>query len=585
MSKDNSTRILRRLFWQLLPVQALAMGLPAINSLMNSFIVGRYVGATALAAVGFASPLNMFLSALSGNLATGSQLVCGRHLGKGDRLGIRRVFSSVVVMSLVLGFALSALVFLFPETVAKLLGAQDEGLALTSQYIRGLSVGMGFSVLLTCLLPLLQMERDGKRSSAAILAMVVVNVAGNLINALVLGGTLLGVGLSTALANVAAVAIVLPHFRKQDTVFRFSFRDFHLSSVTALVYEGMPAAVGPVCLVFRNRLVNEYVFRFSGLIGMSAMAVAGNITTAVGCVVESGYSGSVQLISSILVGQRDSKSLRELSKAMIRSIWPLFAGAYAIVFFFSKPLALLFGAEPEHLETYITFIRLFNLWYLTNIFATPAQCIYQALGKVKLMAFIRFVNNVVFPAATVLTLSSLLGVGVAVSVTWTDEVLTLLLLAVLYTVWAKRPPRSLWDLAYVPSFPGIPHENRFSATISTLEEAVAASEQAEAFCLAKGLDRKKANYCGLCIEEMTVDTIQNRFSDSSRTIDLRLIYEDGKIRILLRDDCPQFNPLAWLELCQPEDAMRSVGIRMITKLAAKMEYSSTLGLNVLNIEV
>lgn len=351
---------------------------------------------------------------------------------------------------------------------------------------------------------------------------------------------------------------------------------------------GLPAALAPICFVFRDRVINHYVFLLGGTVGMSAMAVANNLNNAIGAIVEAGYSGSSRLLASVLVGERDSSSLRDVPKVMARSTWYLYVAAYAVVFFFAKPLALLLGAEMEHIAVYVTVIRFYNLWYLSNIFKTPPLSIYQAMGEVKTLSVFQVLNALVFPVGACLLLGNRLGLNLVVSSTWTPEILSILSFAIYFTIRTHRLPRSPLELTYIPSTVSAPRENRFKATIQTVEEAADASQQVIEFCRAKGLPSRTAYYCGLCIEEMTVDTIRHGFpkgKEEKYTIDLRVIYENGGISILLRDDCPRFDPNEWLALCAPEDPARSIGIRMVSKIAKEMNYASTLGLNVLTIKL
>lgn len=582
---SKSTQIVRKLFLSLLPVQALAVGLPAINALLSSFIVGNALGASALAAIGFADPLNNLVAAITGILSSGSQLLCGQYLGKGNEKGIRNAFTVTVGLCLVLSVPIAAVMLLAPMQLAALLGASGEAQTLTAQYLRGLAPSVLFSMQLACLLPFLQMDRAAKASSLSVTVMVVVKLGGDFLNAFVFKGGIGGVGLTTTLGNVFAVLVTLPHFMHKSKLFRLSFKELDLSVLKEIFYQGMPAAVHPGGLMVRNRLVNAMVFRFGGIVGMSAMAVANNITTAIGCVVESGYSGASRLIACVLTGERDTSSLRDLPSVMAKAAGPLYLGAYAIVFFFAAPLARLFGAEAENMEMYVMAIRLFNLWYVTNIFKAPPLSIYQAMEEVKLMTAMTVLGDVVFPAFLCLTVGNLIGIAVPLSLTWLDEVLLMLFMAGYFRYRAGRWPRSLTELTYIPSSISAPRENRYKAVIRTEADAVQASEEAVDFCIRKGMSRRSANYCGLCIEEMAVDAIRNRFKNQKQTIDLRIIYENEEIRILLRDDSEKFDPNEWLALCAPEEAERSIGIRMVSKIAKEMNYSCALGLNVLTIRI
>ena len=79
----RSTKNLRRVFVSLLPAQAFASGLPAINLLLSSFIIGNYYGSDGIAAIGFAGPFTLLITAAGATIAMGSQLLCGRSIGKG----------------------------------------------------------------------------------------------------------------------------------------------------------------------------------------------------------------------------------------------------------------------------------------------------------------------------------------------------------------------------------------------------------------------------------------------------------------------------------------------------------------------
>lgn len=585
MEDKHTTQIIRRTFWSLLPVQAMVVGIPAINGLLDTLISGNLLGQTALAAMGFTGPLNMLLVALSNVIATGSQLICGQRLGKGDREGVLKAFNTALGLCVVLGLAFATLVFLFPGQVAGMLGAEGPIRELTAQYVRGWSVGMAFSVLMSCTLPFAQMDRMGKLSTASVAVMAVVNIGSDLVTVLMFDLGIFGIGLATTIANTAALLVILPYFLKNSKTFSLGAQYVDPGMAVQILYQGLPNAVAPVCLVIRDRVLNQFIFSLGGAAAMSAIAVSNNVKNATGSVVQAGYAGSARLIGSVLVGERDSSSLRDLPRIMERSAGFLYVVAYGIIFVFARPLALLFGAEPESVGVYVLILRLFNLWFLTNIFKEPPLCIYQALGKVKLLVLFTVLANLVFPVTACLLLANLLGLPVVVCTNLISEFLMMGVMAGYFAANAKRLPRDLTELAYIPSNMSAPRENRMKAVIRSVEDCTAAAERATEFCLEKGMSSRNATYCGLCIEEMAVDTIINRFRGEGDTLDLRMIYEDGSMSILLRDDCAHFDPKQWLELCSPEEQERSIGIRMVSKISKEMNYASALGLNVLTIKI
>lgn len=584
MEETLSRKNIRKLFLSLLPVQAFAVGMPAINNLLDSFIIGNFIGANGLAAVGFCGPLLMLVSAFSSMIATGSQLLCGQALGKGDRKEMCRIYSTALVLCLVIGLAFSVSCWFFADSIAVLLGAQDTLLTMTAGYVRGMGVGLVFSLLNGCMLPFLQLDHSKKTATLVVAVMLISNVCGDAASVFIFHGGMLGVGLATTISFLLAVLISGARLLR-SRLFRFSIADFSAGTVANIFRLGFPNGLEFLCLVVRNRVINHFVYLYAGSIGMSAMTVANNITTAFGCVLEAGYSGSGRMIASILTGQRDSSTLRDLPKIMAGSVWWMYLALYGIVLCFTGPLALFFGADPAELATYILVIRLFNLWYLTNIFKAPPICLYQGTGQVQLMSILTVLNNLVIPVAICFGLSGLMGISAVASCSWMCEIGLMLCMAVIFLVKAKRLPRSPLELAYVPSTISAPRENRFKATICTAEDAVKASEDIIAFCKTRGIPERNAMYCGLCVEEMSTDTIAHGFVSKDNTIDVRMIIEDGHARILLRDNCREFDPVAWLSLCDKEEKDRSIGIRMVSQLSSEMNYVCTLGMNILTIVV
>lgn len=105
--------MIRKLFLAMIPVQALAVGLPAINGLLNTSIIGKFIGIDALAAIGFASPLVQIVSMISVMISTGSLLMCGRYLGEGNKENIRKIFSTTLTMCVLLTLPIMFLCLFF----------------------------------------------------------------------------------------------------------------------------------------------------------------------------------------------------------------------------------------------------------------------------------------------------------------------------------------------------------------------------------------------------------------------------------------------------------------------------------------
>ena len=584
-SKDSGkdVRIIKKLIWSLYPAQASASLLSEVNSVASSILVGRFFGCDALAAMGFIGPLTQFVKAIDNLVYTGSSIICGKALGAGKKDKIRQVFNTTFALCVLLVALITLLLLLFSRPVALLLGTAGTDTDNTALYILGYGVGIGFYVMCGCLYTCLELERMDKMLSLMPVITIVFNIGGNLANIFFLHWGLFGIGLFSSIGNVIAVLIILPYILIKGKLFRLSLKDIELSVVTEVLKAGSPSTVLALAGVFRGRVINQFVYALGGAYGMAAVSIAGSCSNLISVAV-TGLNKVFSNVINLLVGQRDIKLLKKLPGIMVSYSFPLYLIPYLLIaFVFGEPIALLFGAEATQLSMVVTSMRVFASWIFIDMFTLPAISMYQAMGKTWTVNIVSALCSGVIPIAMAYTLGNLLGFYFIVGLGTVVEVITLIAYGIVYYSKTRRLPSPL-GICFIPDSMSVAPEDSIVTTVSTVEEVVNTSKQVVDFCKRKGLSSRASYYCGLCIEEMAVDTIVNRFKSQNATIDLRLFYEGDHVRIMLRDSCQHFDPNEWLALCAPEDELRSLGIRMVSKLAGEMNYVNSLGLNILMID-
>ena len=580
---------IKHLLLSLLPIQALAAGLPAINALLNSFIIGRFLGGQALAAMSFIVPLNIAVSIVNVVLSNGAQEVSGNSLGRGDRKSLNQIFNTTIVTATVIGVSVSALLLAIPEKIAYLLGARGDLTTITANYIRGIAPGYVFSILLACSLTFVQLERASAISNASVITALVVNCGGNILNALVFRGGTFGSGLATTAANFAAMLICFFFFVSGSKLFSLSAKYFDFGFLRVILFRGYPAGVPQVYNTIKNSLMNNCLFTLGGTPALAAMAIANNISSSIGCTIEGGFLGSLNLISSVLVGERDVETLRALPKQALKTAYPIYLTAYLLVFLLAKPFALLCGAEPENIRLYVEIICLVNLWFSTNPIKSMSASLYQAFGRHKFLTVLHTMNNLVYPIVCIFCGQAAFHSIAFVALTFAiAEFLSIVTIVVYYYMCRKRLPDSIFKLVDTPSSLSLPSAERYNRSMTIPEEISEASEGLIRFCRSKGFSSGDSNLCGLCVEEMAVVSLQNGLSDPKQkdfSIDLRVLHEEGCITIMLRDNGTHFDPNEWLSMNENEDPARCIGVKYVLRQAKEVRYTSTLSLNVILIKI
>lgn len=109
---------------------------------VDSIVVGKYIGDTALAAVGTAGPiLNLLLVLLMG-VATGASILASQYFGAKDRPGLSRVVGSTLALTLFSGLIMTGMGVLASPALVRLIAPPADVAEGAIVYLRIIFIGM-----------------------------------------------------------------------------------------------------------------------------------------------------------------------------------------------------------------------------------------------------------------------------------------------------------------------------------------------------------------------------------------------------------------------------------------------------------
>ena len=111
-----------------------------LYNLVDSMVVGNYVGAEALAAVGTCGSLGFLFFSLSSGLAVGIGILASQYFGARDHAQIRASISNAAYILSIAGTAVSLLGYLGAPVFLRLLQVPEEIFPLSLTYLRVTSV-------------------------------------------------------------------------------------------------------------------------------------------------------------------------------------------------------------------------------------------------------------------------------------------------------------------------------------------------------------------------------------------------------------------------------------------------------------
>ncbi len=582
--------MIKKLFRQMLATQIISAMTVTICMLIDSILIGRFLGVDSMTAYGLANPLLLIFAALGSMISAGVQVLCGRTVGMGDREATNACYTVSAFMAAVISLLGMVLVLCFLSPLTTLLGAGRPGpdnpvFGLTKDYLLGFILGAPAFLCAQIMIPYMQISGNRTRLVAAVIAMTVSDIALDLLNVFVFHGGTLGMGLASSASYYIAFFIGAGFFVRKDCMFRLRAKLINGKTARELLSCGIPTVVNQISLVILVFLLNRLLLSIQGNLAVAAYSVistVGNICYCFG----SGVGSVAMMLGAIFYADRDRSSIRELVGVMTRYAIILDLAVTLLGVLLAEPLVRLFlGSAVEAKALAVSGLRLFVLSMLPSSLNSTFKAYYQGVNRLKLTELISVLQNLVFPLLFAFLLSRFLGVnGIWLCFVWGE---TAALLAFSILVWRHSGGISFSSEAYSmlePDFGASP-ERCLEMGVASVQEATDVSQQIMRFCLDRGLNHRKAMLLGLCVEEMTVNIITHGFSKDrlSHNIDVRVILEEDSQVIRIRDNCVGFDPTSYLELHRSDDPAAHIGLRMVMGMVREAAYVNTLGLNNLTL--
>lgn len=581
--------MIKKLFGQMLVTQILSSMTVVVCMLIDSIMIGHFLGVNAMAAYGLASPVLLIFAAFGSMLSAGIQVMSGKTMGSGDKKATNSCFSVAVFLAVSISVAGVLVILLFNGPLCTLLGAGDPSPAnqvyiYTKDYLTGFIIGAPAFICAQIMVPFMQISGNRTRLIIAVVTMGVTNVCLNFLNILVFHYEVFGMGLASSLSYYIALGIGLAYFLRKDCIFKFRLKDVKPKLCLRLIKFGMPTIVNQISYVFLVYLLNTVLLSVGQNVAVAAYSViasVGNICYSFGT-----GTGSVALmLSSMFYSEEDRLSIRLLVKTM--SVYAIVLDAIvtvAVILIAPGLVTLFLRSNREAREITILGVQLFALCLIPNSLSTTFKHYYQGINRAGFTQLISVMQNFFFTAVFAVVLSRFFGTtGVWLSFVC-GEGTTFLVISII--VWSKYGKISLSPDAYslLEKNFGIAPENCLDLYIRSGEEIPAASRKTTEFCRLHGEDDKIRNMIPLCVEVMSNNIVKHGFCDGKEhSIDIRVFFKNGEWSIRFRDNCKNFDPVKYMELHKKDDSVSPTGIRLVMSMVKDANYVNSLGLNNLTL--
>lgn len=396
-----------------------------VYNVVDSIVVGQFVGARALAAVGTcAGAFNLLIALISG-LTGGMGVVTAQYFGAGKTDSVRKTFVSSTIVILLTGLLISVAGVLLARPLLRALSTPQDVMEDAVVYLTILFAGTLANCLYNGISAVLRSLGDSVMPLVILVAASLMNVILDLLFVIGLDMGVAGVAVATVLSQLLSALGCIVYVFQKLPILRFGLRELRCDGpiLRELLRIGFPTALSScgvsLSVMFMQRSINAY--------GSTVMAgyTIGNRAEAVGMCLAFSIGMAVGTFCGQNLGARKLDRVRQ----GLRVGYGLSIG-YAVtvavlILLFARPLAGIFTPDEAVLDIAVTNMRItaFFLPMLGLIFVY--QNFLRSAGDVAPTVWMS-VTEIVARSVLAFLFSSLFGyVGIwwVTPIGWTASVL------------------------------------------------------------------------------------------------------------------------------------------------------------------
>ena len=382
-----------------------------IQSVIDGIVLGRFVGANALASVNLVLPCYSLISAFAIVMGIGGQTLVSISLGRGDKQEANNALRSVFVFLLGMSVVVSLVIFLSAGKIASFLGANEVLLPDAVHYIRAL---VPFFPLLCAIFfgdYIIKAMGHPLYATSVMGMTVVLNIVLDLVFVAVLGWGVMGAGLATGIAFTMGACFNVPRLFSRHEVVAVQRGRYDRRLVWNAFYNGSSEGMSELSVAITVFLFNITMMRYLGESGVAAFTAI-NYILFIGTTVFLGISDGIIPIIGYNYGARKQERIKSILKLAARTNSLIGIGLFLLLLLFGEQVIGLFFKDhgSEAFEIASRGVSIYCFAFLLCGLNILASSYFTAIGNAKISIIISALRGLVFVGIGILVLPAVFGI-------------------------------------------------------------------------------------------------------------------------------------------------------------------------------
>ena len=347
----------------------------------DSWVVGRFLGDTALAAVSSSGSLIFLMIGFFNGIAMGAGVIIARFFGAKDYDSMRKAIHTDVAMGLAIGLLLTVLGVTFTPHILRWMNTPADVLPQSIAYFRFYFLGALFTVMYNIFVGILHALGDSRHPLYYLIISTFVNVVLDLLFVGVFRWCVGSAAMATTLSQGLSAMLCCIHLIRLKGPGQLVVKKirFHGDSLRSIVRIGLPSGVQNSVISFANLVVQTNINGF----GSAAMAGCGSYSKIEGFAFLPVTCFTMALstfVSQNLGAQNYERVKRGVGFGIACSA--IAAECIGILcYIFAEDLIGMFNSNPNVIDLGMRHMRSICLFYALLAFSHCIAAVMRGAGK------------------------------------------------------------------------------------------------------------------------------------------------------------------------------------------------------------
>lgn len=347
-------KVFMKIVWFVLPIIATNL-LQTFYNAADMMVASLSSEPNAVGAIGVTgSFINLVVNVFIG-FSVGANVVVAREIGSRNKERVQHAVHTSLLMATGFGIIGMGVGLAVTKPVLRWMGAEGSLLRLATTYTCIYFAGVPFLALTNYLISIFRAKGDAKTPLLVLSIAGLVNVILNLFFVLVVGMSVEGVAIATAISNVASMVMLLLKLQKDQDYTTFSWKKLKIDrhAFRDIVVNGLPAGIQGALFSLSNMLIQSSIVSVNKRLWtvddhtpiVNGSAAAGNIEGFVYTAMNAVYQGAITVTSQNIGANKPKRVYHVMGYCyLLVVIVGVIMSTLAMTL--QEPLLSLYGVKP-----------------------------------------------------------------------------------------------------------------------------------------------------------------------------------------------------------------------------------------------